>query len=48
MEKLILILSFFLFASPVNAQDDNVAATIRNLEKAEARAVVESDTLTLY
>ncbi len=48
MNKSILIISLILFASKVNAQDGNVEATIRQLEKAEARAVVENDTLTLY
>ncbi|MDO1451896.1 nuclear transport factor 2 family protein [Rhodocytophaga aerolata] len=48
MKQSFLILSFYLFASQVNAQDENVEATIRGLEKAEARAVVENDTLTLY
>ncbi len=38
---------FFVFTYTVNAQDNSVEATIRELEQAESRALVENDTLTL-
>jgi hypothetical protein len=47
MKKILLLMPFFVFTYTVNAQDNSVEATIRELEQAESRALVENDTLTL-
>lgn len=48
MKKLMIItISFFIYGSYLGAQDQNIEAEIRRLEKMEVQAILNKDTITL-